>query len=260
VVVTDAPWSVSSTDLRRDFHWLPIRQRIVYKQCLMTYKVIPKSVHIGQPNYLNELLQPYQPVRTLRSSTSALLVIPFVRSDFAFFNMSFTSGVVPTSLKIAKVIPVYKKGDRCLIGNYRPISLLSVFDKILEKLMYTRLINYLNVNNILYDYQFGFRRYHSTTLALIDVVDQIYQHLDNRDMVLGIYLDLQKAFDTVNHNILLAKLANFGIRGVVYNWFKDYLNDRKQYVCISGTKSECGKITWGPSRICTWTTFVFVIC
>ena len=70
---------LSSTDLRRDFHWLPIRQRIVYKQCLMTYK----AVHIGQPNYLNELIQPHQPVRTLRSSTSALLVIPFVRSDFA---------------------------------------------------------------------------------------------------------------------------------------------------------------------------------
>jgi len=77
-VVAQAPWSVSSTDLCRDFHWLPIRQRIVYKQCLMTYK----AVHIGQPNYLNELIQPYQPVRTLRSSTSALLVIPFVRSDF----------------------------------------------------------------------------------------------------------------------------------------------------------------------------------
>ena len=78
-VVAQAPWSVSSTDLLRDFHWLPIRQRIVYKQCLMTYK----AVHIGQPNYLNELVQPYQPVRTLRSSTSALLVIPFVGSDFA---------------------------------------------------------------------------------------------------------------------------------------------------------------------------------
>ena len=78
-VVAQAPWSVSSTDIRRDFHWLPIRQRIVYKQCLMTYK----AVYIGQPNYLNELIQPYQPVRTLRSSTSALRVIPFVRSDFA---------------------------------------------------------------------------------------------------------------------------------------------------------------------------------
>ena len=78
-VVAQAPSSVSSTDIRRDFHWLPIRQRIVYKQCLMTYK----AVHIGQPNYLNELIQPYQPVRTLKSSTGALLVIPFVRSDFA---------------------------------------------------------------------------------------------------------------------------------------------------------------------------------
>jgi len=86
-VVAQAPWSVGSTDLRRDFHWLPIRQRIVYKQCLMTYK----AVHIGQPNYLNELIQPYQPVRILRSSTSALLVIPFVRSDFASnaFSVSF---------------------------------------------------------------------------------------------------------------------------------------------------------------------------
>jgi len=80
-------WSVSSTDLRRDFHWLPIRQRIVYKQCLMTYK----AVHIGQPNYLNDLIQPYQPVRTLRSSTSALLVIPFVRSDFASDAFSVSS-------------------------------------------------------------------------------------------------------------------------------------------------------------------------
>jgi len=75
------------TDLRRDFHWLPIRQRIVYKQCLMTYK----AIHIGQPNYLNELIQPYQPVRTLRSSTSALLVIPFVRFDFASDTFSVSA-------------------------------------------------------------------------------------------------------------------------------------------------------------------------
>jgi len=88
-VVAQAPWSVSSTDLRRDFYWLPIRQRIVYKQCLMTYK----AVHIGQPNYLNELIQSYQPVRTLRSSTGALLllVIPFVRSDFASGGFSVSS-------------------------------------------------------------------------------------------------------------------------------------------------------------------------
>jgi len=109
-----------------------------------------------------------------------------------------------------------------------------------------------------YDYQFEFRRYHSTTLALIDVVDQIYQHLDNRDMVLGIYLDLQKAFDTVDHDILLAKLANFGIRGIVYNWFKDYIYDRKQYVCISCTNSECGKITCGVPRGSVLGPFLFL--
>ena len=128
------------------------------------------------------------------------------------FNLSFLTGVVPNTLKIAKVIPIYKKGDKSSIENYRPISLLSVFDKILEKLVYGRLYNYLRDYNILYDYQFGFRRHHSTCLALIDVVDQIYQHLDNHEFVLGIYLD-QKAFDTVDHKMILTKLFNCGIRG-----------------------------------------------
>jgi len=87
------------------------------------------------------------------------------------FNLSFVTGIVPHSLKLAKVIPVYKKGDRSDPGNYRPISLLSVFDKILEKLMYKRLCSFLQLHNVLYSYQFGFRKYHSKTLALIEVID-----------------------------------------------------------------------------------------
>ena len=87
------------------------------------------------------------------------------------FNLSFLTGVVPNALKLAKVIPIYTKGDKSCIENYKPISLLSVFDKIIEKLMYGRLYNYLRDSDILYDYQFGFRRHHSTCLALIDVVD-----------------------------------------------------------------------------------------
>jgi len=90
------------------------------------------------------------------------------------FNLFFLTGAVPNTFKIAKVIPIYKKGDKSSIENYRPISLLSVFDKILEKLMYGRLYNYLRDNNISYDYQFGFRRHHSTCLALIDVVINRY--------------------------------------------------------------------------------------
>ena len=135
--------------------------------------------------------------------------------------MSFVNGIVPYQLKISKVIPVYKKGNRNSVGNYRPISLLDIFEKILEKLKYKRLYDYLSLNNVLYDYQFGFRKYHSTSLALIDVMDDIYQQLDNSNIVIGIYLDLQKAFDTVDHSILLAKLYNYGNRGNVYNWFKD---------------------------------------
>jgi len=131
--------------------------------------------------------------------------------------------VLPDKLKLAKVIPVYKKGDHSLPPNYRPIS------KIIEKIMAKRLKDYLTPNSILYNYQFGFRQNYSTILALIDVVDDIYNHSESNEYVLGIYLDLQKAFDTVDHSILLWKLYNYGIRGVVYSWFASYLSNRMQY-------------------------------
>ena len=95
------------------------------------------------------------------------------------------------SLKLAKVIPVFKKGDRTQAGNYRPISLLTVFDKILEKLMCKRLCNFLELHHTLYDFQFGFRKHHSTVLALMEVKDNIYEHLDKHEHIVGIYLDLQ---------------------------------------------------------------------
>jgi len=119
------------------------------------------------------------------------------------YNLSFSCGVVPDALKISKVIPIYKKGERDIVGNYRPISILNTFEKILEKLMYKRLYEYLSVNHPLYKHQFGFRKHHSTSLALISVLDEIYHELDSGNVVLGIYFDLQKAFDTVDHSILL---------------------------------------------------------
>lgn len=101
------------------------------------------------------------------------------------FNLSFATGVVPDSLKLAKVIPIYKKGDRSEPGNYRPISLLSVFDKVMEKLMCRRLCEFLQQNKILYEFQFGFRKQHSTVLALMEVTDHIYQHLDKHEYIIG---------------------------------------------------------------------------
>ena len=107
-----------------------------------------------------------------------------------------------------------------MICNYRPISLLSIFDKLLERLVCNRLTDFLNRYNILYDYQFRFREKHSTSLALIDTIDKIYEYLDKKENVIGIYFDLQKAFDVVDHSILLNKLYNYGIRGSLYEWLK----------------------------------------
>ena len=160
-------------------------------------------------------------------------------------NLSFLNGVFPDNLKIAKIIPLYKKGDKFLGSNYRPISLLPAFHKILEKIMKNRLYDFLSDNNILYEFQFGFRKNRSTNLALLDVVNDIYSNLDNKKFGIGIYLDLQKAFDTVNHEILLQKLEHYGIRGQANKWFTSYLTNRYQYTYTNEASSkrsmvECG--------------------
>jgi len=161
------------------------------------------------------------------------------------FNLSICSGKVPDNLKIAKVTPLYKKGEHFLPGNYRPISLLNVIDKILEKIMYTRLYSHLQTNSTLYDYQFGFRKNYSTILALLEVTDSIYKNLDEGNLGVGIYLDLQKAFDTVNHDILLYKLYNYGVRGIVHDWFRNYLTNRQQFTQLSDIQSPYLKISCG---------------
>jgi retron-type reverse transcriptase len=153
------------------------------------------------------------------------------------FNQSFVSGIVPDKLKIAKVIPLFKKNDMQLPSNYRPISLLSIINKLLEKLMSKRLDSFLTRNNILYKHQFGFRKGHSTILALIEIIDNIREELDKGNSVIGIYLDLSKAFDTVNHKILLDKLSHYGIRGQVWQWFQSYLTNREQVTCVQKTHS-----------------------
>ena len=120
----------------------------------------------------------------------------------------------------------------------RPISLLSVFDKFIEKVMLNRIIKFLNKNNILYKYQFGFRKNHATTHALTEVIDYIYKSLDEGNYVFGIYIDLKKAFDTVQHQILLKKLQYYGIRGIALDWFNSYLSNRKQFVLTNGILSD----------------------
>lgn len=125
-----------------------------------------------------------------------------------------------------------------LISNYRPVSLLPAFSKIFEKLMYNRLLKFMNGNNMLYKYQFGFKKNHSTSMALIVLVDKITEALQNGEHVLGLFLDYSKAFDTVNHKILLNKLNHYGVRGVANKWFYSYLNNRQQYVSFNNINSS----------------------
>ena len=161
-------------------------------------------------------------------------------------NISFATGVYPDKLKLAEIIPVYKnKGDPHLVVNYRPISLLSNINKIFEKLVHERLYCFLEMHECIYELQFGFRTKHSTNHALISLTEMVRNALDNSNFACGIFVDFQKAFDTVDHDILLQKLEHYGIRGLANNWFKSYLSNRKQYVSINGFHSKTLPMDYG---------------
>lgn len=161
------------------------------------------------------------------------------------FNASFLTGIVPDSLKLAHVIPVYKKDSQFCLSNYRPISLLSIFNKLLERLMCNRLLNVFEKENIFYDKQFGFREKHATDHAVLSIVDRIQRAIDEQDFSCGIFLDFSKAFDTVNHTILIKKLDYYGIRGVAKTWFTSYLNNRQQCVTVNNVSSAPTSVTCG---------------
>ena len=154
------------------------------------------------------------------------------------FNLTFQNGDIPEKLKLAIVTPIFKAGENNKYENYRPISVLSCFSKLLEKLMYKRLIDFIDKNQILSKHQYGFRKNRSTELAIIELVDKIAKGIDQGKYTLGIFLDLSKAFDTINHKILIKKLEHYGIRGICLKWFKNYLEGRKQAVKYNTIKSD----------------------
>ena len=127
-------------------------------------------------------------------------------------NLSIVHGIVPNELKIARVVPIFKSGDKALFSNYRPISVLPCFSKILERIIYNHVINYLNDFNVLCDNQYGFRKNRSPSLALIDLCNIISSAFDRREHAIGVLLDLSIAFDTVKHAILFDQLEHCGIR------------------------------------------------
>ena len=143
-------------------------------------------------------------------------------------NVSLETGIVPAILKISRIIPLFKKVDTKLFTNYRPISLTSQFSKIVEKVFYVRFYSFLNHFNILSNSQFGFRTNLNTTHAIFNLQTQICNSFRNNKISAAIFIDLKKAFDTVNHVILFSKLENIGIRGISLKWIKSYFTNRYQ--------------------------------
>jgi len=158
----------------------------------------------------------------------------FISSPLAhIYNMSLSEGIFPTKFKLAIVKPLFKKGNKESMSNYRPISMICNFSKLLEKIVKYRLMSFLEKHHLLSKNQFGFRPGVGTVDAIYSVSRHIYKGLDRGDKTVGIFLDFAKAFDTVDHKILLKTLPNFGIKNNSLSWFASYLKDRMQMVMVN---------------------------
>ena len=155
------------------------------------------------------------------------------------FNKSMEEGVFPTEMKKADTVPLYKSKDKDDKKNYRPISLLLTVSKLLEKIMYSRTFNFLTKYNQIYSSQYGFRTGHSCQDAIAELIGEIASNLDEGLYTIGVFLDLSKAFDTLEHKVLFDKLAIYGIRGVALEWYKSYLRNRQLRVkCMVASSSK----------------------
>ena len=208
--------------------------------------------HINPLNYLNRTMKSMlilyiseyeiiEIIKSLKNSSAGYDNIPasiakqciqhYIKPLTYLINSSFECGIFPNELKLAKVIPIFKNGDKQEISNYRPISILAFFSKIFGKTMYNHLINFIDKNKILYKYQFGFHKLHSTNHAIISLVEKVNNALDSGKILIGVFLDLKNTFDTVDHCILLDKLYKYGIRSTLWNWFIRYLKiENNMYV------------------------------
>ena len=174
-------------------------------------------------------------------------------------DFSFKSGIFPTSEKIAKVTPIYKSGQKNIFCNYRPISVLNIVSKVIEKIAYKQLSDYFENNNLFTPKQFGFRRNRATHQAVTKLTDHIRTNMDNSKLTGVLYMDFSKAFDCVNHACLLSKLPFYGITGIELDWISDYLFNREQQVVYDGTLSDPYKITHGVPQGSILGPLLFII-
>ena len=211
------------------------------------------------PGEIGDIISSLNPNKSSEISPRILkLLKPIFSTDLSYlYNLCFSQGIFPTCLKRAKVHPLHKKGPKSDIANYRPISILPVLSKVLEKCIHRRL--YTFVSNKLYVHQYGFRKHHSTSHALNTAISSTISALDNRKHTAALFLDLSKAFDTINHSILLSKLNRLGVRGVPLQLLESYLAGREQIVQLGDVGSSVRKISTGVPQGSVLGPLLFII-
>ena len=175
------------------------------------------------------------------------------------YNCCIREGYYPPCFKVARVVPVFKSEDPTVFSHYRPVSVLPVLSQIFERLLKVRLIEFLDRNKVVIPGQYGFRKGHSTDMAILDMVEKVRSAWAVKNVALGVFVDLKKAFDTVEHAILLQKLDHYGVRGKALNLLRSSLEDRTQYVCYGGYESERGKVECGVPQGSVLGTLFFIL-
>ena len=206
-----------------------------------------ETVHESE---VKKIIKDLKPKTSYSQDRLSNILLKFIGNDISkhltrIINLSFESGIFPEKLKVAKVVPIFKKGEIYLFDNYRPVSILPSISKVIEKIMHSQIYKFFVENDYFYQSQYGFRPQHSTDLATLELVDHLITQMDENKVPLNVYLDLSKAFDTLDHSILLQKLEYYGFKNMSLNLMKSYLSSRKQYVYYNETSSNFLHITTG---------------
>ena len=215
------------------------------------------------PGEIHDIIKKFKNKATLDHKISALKIanenFQFTTTLSNVVNSSLDEGVFPQKLKEAKVVPIHKSGSKTQVSNYRPISLLTSFSKVFEKVMHARILDFLETNKILYEDQYGFRPGRSCEHALLTAQNCLLNSLSNKQISVLLLLDYSKAFDMVDHAILIRKLEHYGIRGRALSWMKSYLENRTQYVTIDGKNSSSKQLTYGVPQGSILGPLLFII-